>query len=468
MNTLAAALAHARAHHAVQLERLMDWLRIPSISTDPAHAADVRSAAIWLCDHLRAIGMSDVALLETAGHPVVSGAWLGAGPHAPTLLIYGHYDVQPADPLEQWRTPPFSPTLLGETLFARGVSDDKGQVLALVAAVESWLAVGGPPCNIKLLIEGEEEIGSRNLAPLLSAERERFAADAVLIADQPMLAPNLPVIMIGVRGNCYLEVRVRGPASDLHSGTFGGAIENPLNVLTRLLATLQDAETRRVLVPGFYDAVGELAPAERELIARSPVNEALALGLSGAPALAGEAGYSLVERLGVRPTLEIHGIYGGYTGPGKKTIIPAEGTAKIGMRLVPSQDGPTIAALVEAHLRQHCPPTVTLDVQLLDSSPPALVDYRHPAVQAAAAAYQASFGAQPVYVRGGGSLPIVRDLQATLGAPAVLVGFGLPDDNLHAPNEKLYLPGFYRGSEMAIHYCAIFAAQGEPEVSGRP
>lgn len=456
MDRLQAALTHAQADRDGFLARLIAWLRIPSVSMEPQHAGDVQSAAIWLRDYLLTIGMDAVTVHQTAGHPIVTAAWLGAGPAAPTVLIYGHYDVQPADPLELWATPPFEPTVRAENLFARGASDDKGQILALIAAVASWLAAGGPPCNFKLLIEGEEEVSSANLVPFVHAEREWLACDAVLIADQPMLGPNLPAIMIGVRGNCGLEIRVRGPASDLHSGTFGGGVENPLNVLARLLSSIQSAD-RRMQVPGFYEHVQTLGPEERELLARAPISDQIVQALSGAPALAGEAGYSLIERLGSRPTFEIHGMGGGYSGAGIKTVLPATAWAKIGFRLVPNQDPDQIAELVAAHLRAQCPPTVQLEIDQLKDSKPALVDYRHPMVQAAERAYAAAFGVPPVYVRGGGSLPIVHDLQTTLNAPAVLIGFGLPDDNLHAPNEKIHLPGLYRGIAMAIHYLALAA-----------
>ncbi|GAB4440683.1 MAG: dipeptidase [Chloroflexi bacterium OHK40] len=452
------AISHARAARAQRLALLCEWLRIPSVSMEPAYAGPMAEAAAWLRDHLARLGLSRAEVVPTAGHPIVYAEWLGAGPAAPTLLIYGHYDVQPADPLDQWRTPPFEPTIMGDDLFARGASDDKGQLFALVCAVESWLAAGGPPCNVKLLVEGEEEVSSANLAPFVHAERERLACDAVLIADSAMLTPQLPLVLVGVRGNCYLDLEVRGPATDLHSGTYGGAVENPLNVLVRLLARLQ-GDDRSVLVPGFYDDVRELGPEERFLLAAAPITEAQVLALTGAPALAGEAGYGLVERLTARPTLEIHGLIGGYTGPGKKTIIPAAARAKVGMRLVPDQNPHTIAERVAAFLHANCPPTVTLRVEALGDSWPALVDVGHPAVRATEPAFKAAFGAAPVFMRGGGSLPIVRDLQEALGAPAVLIGFGLPDDNLHAPNEKLHLPNFHCGVEMAIHYMAQLARE---------
>lgn len=453
------AIAHAREAQERRLAQLIEWLRIPSVSMEPEFMPEMGRAAAWLREHLAGAGFERAEVIATPGHPLVYAEWLGAGPGAPTLLIYGHYDVQPADPLEQWRTPPFEPTVVGADLFARGASDDKGQVFALVSAVASWIAAGGPPCNVKLLVEGEEEVSSASLIPFVRAERARLACDAVLIADSAMLSPRHPLVLVGVRGNCYLEVEVQGPASDLHSGTYGGAVDNPLNVLVRLLAKLQ-GDDRRIRVPGFYDRVRELDPEARALLARMPVTEQLVLGLTGAPALAGEPGYSLVERATARPTLEVHGIIGGYNGPGKKTVIPAAARAKVGMRLVPDQNPDEIAALVADFLRASCPPTVRLRVEALGDSWPAEVDHRHPAVRAAEPAFLAALGAAPVYGRGGGSLPIVRDLQAALGAPVVLAGLGLPDDNLHAPNEKINLPLLFKGVEFGVHYLAALAGAG--------
>jgi acetylornithine deacetylase/succinyl-diaminopimelate desuccinylase-like protein len=453
---LTQAIAHARGAQETRLGRLIEWLRIPSISMEPQYAPEMERAARWLRDHLLRSGLAQAELIATSGQPIVYAEWLGAGSERPTILIYGHYDVQPADPIEAWRTPPFEPTVVGDNLYARGASDDKGQTFALVCAVESWLAAGGPPCNLKLLIEGEEEVSSANLIPFVREQAARLACDAVLIADSAMLSPQHPLVMLGVRGNCYLEVEARGPATDLHSGTYGGIVDNPLNVLVRLLAGLQAADGR-ILVPGFYDGVRELSAEERALLARMPVTEAMALALTGVPALGGEPGYSLVERATARPTLEIHGLVGGYTGPGKKTVIPTVARAKVGMRLVPDQNPEAIAALVRAFLLANCPPTVQLTVETLGDSWPALVDHRHPALQATIPAFRAALGAEPIFGRGGGSLPIVRDLQAALGAPVVLAGLGLPDDNLHAPNEKINLPLLFKGVEFGIHYFASIA-----------
>jgi acetylornithine deacetylase/succinyl-diaminopimelate desuccinylase-like protein len=455
---LSNALAYAREHAQMFLASLTELLAIPSVSMEPEHAADMVHAAEWLADYLQRIGMSEVDLLPSDGRPLLYAAWQRAGPDAPTLLLYGHYDVQPVDPLAEWRTPPFTPTRLGDDLFARGASDDKGQTFACIAALEAYLqSAGRLPINVKLIIEGEEEVSSTFLRRFVVEQSARLACDAVLLVDSSMLSPTLPLVMYGARGNCYMEIEVVGPATDLHSGAFGGAVENPFNVLARLLAGLQDAQTRRVLVDGFYDAVHPLQPEEQTLLAGLPLNEAALLHMTGAPALAGETGYSAIERATVRPTLDIHGISGGFTGPGKKTVIPARASAKFSMRLVPDQDPLVIARLVEEHLRCQTPPTVTLTVKTLSASRPAVVDYRLPLMQTVAQAYQAAFGAAPALMRGGGTLPIMADFQDALAAPLALIGFGLPDDNLHAPNEKLHLPCFYHGIEMMVHCLAQLA-----------
>ena len=459
---LSAALDHARQRQDEYLERLKDWLRIPSVSTQPEHAADVRGAASWVADYLRKLGFEHVALVETPGHPLVYAEWTGIA--APTLLVYGHFDVQPPEPLDKWTSPPFDPQVRDQHLYARGASDDKGQVLAILAALGAYLKTSGRlPVNLKLLLEGEEEVRSPSLPAYLHAHRRELEADAVLICDEDILDPQTPVILYGLRGNVYLEIEARGPAHDLHSGSFGGAVDNPLNVLARLIARLQDGETRRVLIPGFYDRVLALSADERRLIAQAPITEAIGLHLTGAPALAGEHGFSLAERLGARPTLEVCGLFGGYTGKGSKTVIPAIATAKLSMRIVPEQDPAEIAQLCTDYLRQLAPPTITLEVRRLGMSHPVLVERGDPAVQAAAQAYGRSFGAQPVFLRGGGSIPIVHEMIQILSAseeariPIVLIGFGLPDGNTHAPNENLHLPTFYRGIETIIHYLDIFA-----------
>ena len=452
------ALAYARAHHQALLEALQDFLRIPSVSTQPEHQADVQRAAEWVAGYLRRMGMPEVEVVPTGGHPLAYGAWLGAGPDAPTLLVYGHYDVQPVDPLEEWQSPPFEPVVRGHYLYARGASDNKGQVVAVLGAAEAYLQTGGRlPLNLKILVEGEEEIASPHLADTLRRERERFAADAVVICDEALLDPQTPLLMYGLRGTLSLEVELRGPAHDLHSGTFGGAVDNPLNVLVRLLGALQDPQTRRIAIPGFYDRVRPLDPEERALLARVPVTDEVARHLTGAPALAGEEGYTTVERVSVRPTLDLHGLWGGYTGPGHKSVIPARAGAKFSMRLVPDQEPDEIADLTIAHLRSLAPPTVALEVRILGKARPVLTDPRAPAVQAMADALRQGFEAPPLSMRAGGSIPVARDLQEILGAPLVLVGFGLPDDNAHAPNEKFYLPNLWRGVETLIHYYARFA-----------
>ena len=455
-------LEYARANREAHLESLCDWLRIPSISTLPEHVQDVRRAAEWSVNILKAMDFGVVTLEETPRHPLVYAQRLDR--EAPTLLIYGHLDVQPVDPLEEWQHPPFVPRVDGENLYARGASDDKGQAYAILAALESILRSEGElPVNVKIILEGEEEISSPNLFPYLREHAETLSADAVLIADSAMLDPAHPVIMYGVRGSLYVEIEVQGPQRDLHSGTFGGSVDNPFNVLSRLLASLQDGETRRVLIPGFYDQVQEIDEQERALIARSPINDQVGLHLTGAPALAGEQGYSLAERISVRPTLEVHGIAGGFTAEGKKTVIPSKATAKVSMRLVPDQSPDEVLALLETYLKSICPQTVRLDIRMLGKAYPVKINFSTPAVQAGAEAFRRGFGAEPVYLRGGGTLPIVHEMIQVLSQPGeqeipvVMMGFGLPDDNTHAPNEKLYLPNFYQGIETIIHYLYLFA-----------
>jgi acetylornithine deacetylase/succinyl-diaminopimelate desuccinylase-like protein len=452
------ALAHAREHREQYLASLHELLAIPSISTLPEREPDMQRAAAWLAEHLRRTGMEAVQLLPTGGRPVVYGEWLGAGPGAPTLLAYGHYDVQPVDPLDEWHSPPFEPSVRGDMLCARGASDDKGQLFAVVSAIDACLKTAGRlPLNVKVIFEGDEEISSPHMPAFIRHHKERLAADAVLISDGSILAPDRPMIQHGVRGMAYMEVEVRGPATDLHSGTFGGAVDNPLNALVRLLAGLHDAETGRVTIPGFYDRVQPLDDEERALLAQVPTDDETTRRLTGVPALAGEVGYSAMERTTVRPTLDIHGVAGGFTGAGKKTVIPARALAKVSMRLVPDQDPEEIARLFTRHVQSVAPPTVELEVRTLGTARPAFVDTRAPAIRAAHRAYELGFGRPPVYMRAGGSLPIVPELQDVLGAPVVLMGFGLPDDNAHAPNECYHLPTFYRGIETLIHYYHLLA-----------
>lgn len=456
------ALAHAHKNRGEYLALLQDLLTIPSISTLPERAPDMERAAAWLAEHMRRTGLERVELLPTEGYPVVYGEWLGAGPEAPTLLAYGHYDVQPVDPVEEWETPPFEPSVRGDMLYARGASDDKGQLFAVLSALDAYLKTAGRlPINVKVMAEGEEEISSPHMAAFIRENRERLAAGAILISDGSILGPDQPAIQYGVRGMAYMEVEVRGPATDLHSGTFGGAVDNPFNVLVRVLARLQDVETGRVAIPGFYDRVRPLGDEERALLAEVPTDDETTRRLAGVRALAGELGYSAMERTSVRPTLDIHGFAGGFSGAGKKTVIPARALAKVSMRLVPDQDPEEIARLFTQHVESLMPPTVEYTVRTLGLARPAFIDYQAPAIRAAHRAYELGFGRPPVYMRAGGSLPIVSDLMDVLGAPVVLMGFGLPDDNAHAPNERYHLPTFYRGIETLVHYYGLLAGMGK-------
>lgn len=459
------ALTYARENRAIFLSQLQDWLRIPSISTLPERRDDLIRAAVFSADKLREIGFFDVEIDTACSHPIVYVERTGL--HAPTLLIYGHFDVQPVDPLEAWAHPPFEPIIEGDNLCARGASDDKGQTFAVLAALESYLQTSRElPVNVKLLLESEEEVGSACLKQYLKERVDQLSADAILIADQDMLDPIIPVIMYGIRGSLAAEIEVTGPAHDLHSGTFGGAVDNPLNVLVRILAELQDGKTRKVLIPGFYDRVESLSEEERSLLGQAPITDDVGIYYTGAPALGGEQGYKLNERISTRPTFEVHGIVGGFTGEGKKSVIPAKATAKISTRLVPHQEPGEIAKLLENYVKEVSPPTVKVEVRIMGEARPAKVDYTSQPVQLAAQAYEKGFGYKPVYLRGGGSLPIVREMIDRLSVvqdnilrheiPVVMIGFGLPDDRTHAPNEKFHLPNFYHGIETVIHYLDLF------------
>lgn len=450
------ALTYTKNHTEEALHDLKALLRIPSISTLPESKPDMDRAAQWLVEKLTALGLNNVRAIPTPTHPVIYADWLEAGPEAPTLLIYGHYDVQPVDPLDEWLTPPFEPTIKGDDIFCRGATDDKGQFFVHLMAAGAYLKTSGKlPVNLKFMLEGEEELGSPHLDEFVATHRDLLRADAALISDTHILDAGTPALVTGVRGLTYMEVTLRGSKRDLHSGSYGGAVENPFNVMARLLAALRD-EQGRVTIPGFYDDVRELSSAERAAINNGAVTEATILAETGAPALWGEAGYTVAERLGVRPTVDIHGIRGGFTGVGQKTVIPAVATAKVSMRLVPDQAPKKIARLFTEYVHALCPPTMEISVQTLSAAGGAVVDLTDSAVEAAAAAYEQSFGRRPLYLREGGSLPVVAMFSHELKTPVVMMGFGLPDDALHAPNEKFHLPNFYRGIETAIHYYDIF------------
>ncbi len=464
-STLESYLTNAQAR---QLAELTEWLAIPSISTLRANRADMTAAAQWVADKMQTAGLEHVEIIPTGtaekpGHALVYADWLHAGPDKPTVLIYGHYDVQPVDPINLWHTPPFQPTVrtgpLGEDIYARGAADDKGQTFIHVKAVEAMLATAGSlPVNVKFIIEGEEEIGSDNLGPFVMANQERLAADVCLISDTHILSPEQPSIIYGLRGMWAGEVIVRGSKTDLHSGIYGGVVHNPNQALAELLAALHDANGT-VTVPGFYDNVLPLSDLERSELAKVPHGEAQILEETGVPAIYGERDFIPVERTGARPTLEINGMWGGFIGEGFKTVIPAEARAKISCRLVPNQDPARIFKLIRDHLQALAPKTVTVELLNYQGAPASMVDLTMPQMQAAVQAYEASFGATPIFTREGGSIPIVGLFQDVLDAPVILMGFGLPDDNLHAPNEKLHLPNFYKGIRTVAAFLENLAAQ---------
>lgn len=453
-------IQYVRNHRARFLDELDEFLRIPSISTQAAHQADIQRAAAWVCDRLHVAGFPHAEVMPTAGHPVVYGEWMAAGPNAPTLLLYGHYDVQPPDPLDEWCTPPFEPTIIGDDIFARGASDDKCQMYAQIKAVEAFArTLGRPPVNVKCLFEGEEEIGSRNLEPFIAAHQDLLAANQAVISDTHILGKDMPSLVYALRGMAYVEVEVSGPDHDLHSGTYGGAVNNPINALCRLIARLQD-DQGHILIPGFYDHVRDLDAEERQELAKIPFDYRAWLAEAGVEQDWGERGYTIVERTTARPTLDVNGIWGGYTQPGAKTVLPAKAFAKISMRLVPDQRPSEIANLLRDYLQQIAPPTITVQVHILHTGDGAIVRRDSPAMQAAYRAYAESFGRRPVWTREGGSLPVVATFQRILGIESILMGFGLPDDHLHAPNEKFHLPNLYRGIEALIWLMHLLAEKG--------
>lgn len=427
------------------LQELIDLLRIPSVSTDPAHTGDVARCAQAVADRLVQAGLENVKIHPTARHPIIYADWLHAGADAPTVLVYGHYDVQPPDPLHLWRSGPFEPVIEGGKIVARGSSDDKGQFYCHVKGVEAHLQrVGKLPINVKFLIEGEEEIGSPNLAPFIAAHKDLLAASAVIISDTHMIGPDSPAITYGLRGLAYIEVHVEGPDHDLHSGNYGGGIENPLNALCALVASLKDADGR-ITIPGFYDDAIPLTDEERAMMAALPFNDADWLKSAGSPQLYGEKGYTTMERITARPTLDLCGMWGGFQGEGAKTVLPSKAGVKLSMRLVPGQDPEKITRLVIEHIERAAPPTVRVRAQNLHGGDPVLVSRDNSAVQAAARAYERAFKRRPVFMRSGGSIPVVASFLKILGAPSVLMGFGLGDDLIHSPNEKLDLSNYFRG-----------------------
>ena len=449
------ALTFAEAHFEQFVTELEELLRIPSISTNPSHAGDVRAASAWLADHLSSIGVERVEVMETGGHPVVYGEHI-THPDRPTVLVYGHYDVQPPDPLELWDSPPFEPVRKNGTLYARGTCDDKGQLFMHVKAAESFIkADGGLPLNVKYIFEGEEENGSENLPKFIENHRDLLAADVVIISDTALFGSGVPSITYGLRGLAYVEVSLMGPDRDLHSGVYGGAIENPINVLARMISALHDS-THHVTIPGFYDDVIPLSDEERATFASLPFHDQEWIEDVGVSEARTEDGYSILEGTTARPTLDCNGIWGGYIGDGAKTVLPSKATAKISMRLVPNQTPEDITEKMRRYFEYNTPPTMKLTFTDLHGGYGALVDTHSTAMKAASEAMEGVYGEKPYFVRTGGSIPIVAEFKKILGLDTVLMGFGLDSDSIHSPNEHFGIDRFQDGIRSIIRFMEIY------------
>ena len=451
--------AHLDASQQRRLDDYLAFLRIPSVSTEPVHAPDCQRAADWLVERLRAIGMDHAEASPTGGHPIVYADWLHAA-GAPTVVVYGHYDVQPTDPIDEWTSPPFDPVVVDGRVLARGSSDDKSNITIFLQAVEALLAARGSlPVNLRFVFEGEEESSSVHLEPWLLANRERLAGDVAIVSDVGFFEGNLPALTVGLRGLMYAQIDVTGPFQDVHSGVYGGAIANPANALAAIIAALTGPDGR-IRIPGFYDDVVALTEADRAAYAALPFDDdAFRDGLR-VPELVGEAGYSSLERKTGRPTLDVNGIWGGYQGAGSKTIIPGRASAKLSCRLVPDQQPGRIFAALKAFVEEIAPPGVRVVVNDLGGGLPVRTSIDHPAVRAAARALEATFGRAPVYIREGGSIPFVATFEQVLGLPVVLLGFTPPNGNFHAPNEWMDLANFETGIRTVVRYFDELAAGG--------
>ena len=450
---------YSRRHARRFVSELAELVRFPSVSSEPRHAADIRRCSAWLARHLRVIGLDDVRVWETGGHPVVCGHWLRA-PGRPTVLVYGHYDVQPSDPEHEWSTPPFEPAVRGDRLYGRGAADDKGQMFAHLKALESWLRTSGAlPVNVTCLLEGEEEIGSTHLPAFLGTHRSMVAADAAVVSDMRIRGPDQPSLTESLRGALSLELIVRGPKTDLHSGNFGGAVHNPLQALCGIVARLQDARGR-VAIPGFYDRVRNLSSDDRREMAAAGPSDRDVLADAGTSWSWGEPGYSAYERTTIRPALTITAVRSGHQGAGAKAVIPARASAMLDIRLAADQDPAEIEGLCRRFIDRIVPPSVSVTLRTLFSAPPISTPRTNLAVRAAIAAYRVGFGRAPVFLRIGGTIPVVHMLQRMLRVPTVMMGFALPDSNLHAPNENLHLPTFFRGVRSSIHFLREMAGRG--------
>ncbi|HQV38697.1 MAG TPA: dipeptidase [Flavobacteriales bacterium] len=425
------------------LNELLDLLRIPSVSADPKYKADVARCAEKVKTRMEEAGLEKVEVCPTKGHPIVYGEKI-IDPAKPTVLVYGHYDVQPPDPLDLWDSPPFEPVVKDGVIYARGSADDKGQFYMHVKAVEAMVKTGNLPCNVKMMIEGEEEVGSSNLGTFVKENKEKLAADVVLISDTSMIANDVPSINTGLRGLAYLEVEVVGPNRDLHSGVYGGAVANPIHVLCEMIASLHD-EDQRINIPGFYEAVQELSDAERKELAKAPFDEKEYMNELGVKAVRGEKGYTTAERCTIRPTLDVNGIWGGYIGEGAKTVLASKASAKISMRLVPNQKSAAITKLFSDHFKKIAPPYVTVTVNPHHGGEAAVTPTDSIAYKAASKAMEEAFGKKPIPTRGGGSIPIVALFEEELGLKTILFGFGLDSDNIHSPNEHYGVFNYMKG-----------------------
>ena len=445
------ALEYAHQNHERFLDELKEFIAIPSISTDSEYTTEVKRAAEWVASQLRALGMDNVQVMPTGGHPVVYGESIRAGKSAPTVLIYGHYDVQPVDPLDLWTSDPFKGEVRGENLYARGSSDMKGQVIASFKAVESVIRTSGLPVNLKWLIEGEEEIGSLNLGEFIKKNKNLFKADVCINPDAGLINKDSPTITYGLRGLAYFEIRVFGPDRDLHSGLFGGTVHNPAQALTELVAGMHD-KNGRITLPGFYDNVRKASRAERAEIARLPITPKHFQQQTGVPALWGEPAYTPEERVSIRPTLEVNGLLSGFTGEGSKTVLPAWAMAKISCRLVPDQEPEEIHKKMVQYMKKHAPKSIRWEVKNLHNSGAAITERDNIGVQAMSKGLEQAWGRRPLFKREGGSIGVVVQLQKYAGVESVLTGFGLPEDNAHSPNEKLHLPTWRKGIDAFVHF----------------
>lgn len=451
-------LIYSRVNLSRFLSELKEFVRFSSVSAQPKYAVDVKKCAAWLANHLQQVGLEYVKVVPTLRHPLVYAEWRHA-PGCPTVLIYGHYDVQPVDPLKEWAFPPFEPKVSGNYLYGRGASDDKGQLFAHVKALEGYLrAERALPVNVKCLFEGEEEIGSPNLIPFLQRNKRALNADVAVLSDMSIPAPNRPAITYAMRGTLNVELELRGSEQDLHSGTFGGSIHNPLQVLCEIIARLHDSNGR-VAIPGFYDGVRRVSEEERAYMARMGPSDAQILREGEVAEGWGELGYTLYERTTIRPALTVNGVFGGYQGTGPKAVIPARAVVKLDFRLVPEQDPRKINRLFRQYIARITPSTVRFAIRTHLLAKPAIVNQSHPSIRSAAVAYREGFGAMPVFIRSGGTIPVVNTIQETLGIPTVLMGFGLPDDRIHAPNERFYLPNFFNGIKTCIWFLSEIGAK---------